>query len=255
MNKTLATVLFGMLVVLPLAAEEVAEPPRSPEAIEILEKVDASIKKVSAVRYKVSTKPGGAAENFFAAGEGSAALVGWTGQVPRKFLIEAHTSQDGQSVQITGGGNGDMYFLIDHASKTAFEDMDPAVLGWAANTLFSFAVLEFVHSAPFDDELGADRVELQGTETVGGEECYKIHVVYAGGQGESTWYFSKDDYLPRRRVQSFDMGPQGEGSLERTIYDLEVNPAIEDVLFVMKLPEGYEQIDDFAPAAMVGGGN
>jgi len=255
MIRRLATFLIGVFVALPLAAEMGAETQRSPEAVEILRKADASIKKASAVRYRVSTRPGGAAEGFFSAGEASVVLVGWTGQVPRRFLIDAMTSQEGQSVKVTGGGNGETYFLLDHASRTAYEDSDPAVLGWAASTLFGFAVLEFVHSAPFDDELGAERVELLGSETVGGEECYKIHVAYAEGQGESTWFFSRDDYLPRRGVQTFDMGPRGEGTLERTIHDLEVNPEIDDAVFVMTLPEGYEQIDDVAPTAKAGDGS
>jgi outer membrane lipoprotein-sorting protein len=52
------------------------------------------------------------------------------------------------------------------------------------------------------------------------------------------------------------MDPLGQqGTQEHTIYDLEINPVIEDALFVMKLPEGYERIDDFEPAAPVASGH
>jgi len=150
-------------------------------------------------------------------------------------------------MEVTGGGNGDMFFLIDHGAKKAYEDMDPGVMGTTGRSLQAAGMLEFVHNAPFDDELNAEGVELEGEETVAGEPCHKIHVKYAGGAGESIWFFSKNDYLPRRRVQIFNIPGQGEGTLEITITKLEVNIEPEDDLFSMKLPEGYEQIDDFAP--------
>ncbi len=106
---------------------------------------------------------------------------------------------------------------------------------------------EVVHPRPSDDGIGADSAELQGTETVGGVECHKVHVVYSGGQGESTWFFSTEDYLPRRRVRHFNVPDQGEGTLEITITDLEIDPEVEPETFKMKLPEGYEKVDDFAP--------
>ena len=94
--------------------------------------------------------------------------------------------------------------------------------------------------------MNGDVVELVGKETVGGEECYAVHVVYTGGQGETTWYFSTKDFLPRRRIRHIS-GQQGEGTIENVITDLKVSPKVEDALFTLNLPEGYEQIDDFAP--------
>jgi outer membrane lipoprotein-sorting protein len=48
-------------------------------------------------------------------------------------------------------------------------------------------------------------------------------------------------------VQHFSFGEQGEGSLIIEVANLEVNPEIDAETFRMKLPKGYEQIDDFAP--------
>jgi hypothetical protein len=135
---------------------------------------------------------------------------------------------------------------VDHVGKKAYQDIDPAVMGSAANTLFGMAMLEFVHDKPFDDELEAETVELVGTADVGGVECHEIRVAYSGGRGESVWYFAKSDLLPRRRVQKFNT-PQGDGAIERTLADLEIDPEVPEALFAFKLPEGYEQIDDFAP--------
>ena len=107
-------------------------------------------------------------------------------------------------------------------------------------------MLEFIHPTPFSDEINADRAELMGTQEIAGVECYEIEVTYAGGQGQSTWFFSTEDFLPRRRVRIFS-GPQGEGAIEITISDLVVDPKTEPAAFEFELPEGYERIDDFAP--------
>ncbi len=106
-------------------------------------------------------------------------------------------------------------------------------------------MLEFVHDKPFDDELNAEGVQLLGQETVGGEPCNKIEVAYGGGQ-VSTWFFSIQDNLPRRRIQKRTT-PQGEGTLDLTVTALEVAPKLDAAVFAMKLPDGFEKVDDFAP--------
>ena len=76
---------------------------------------------------------------------------------------------------------------------------------------------------------------------------HKIHVVYSGGRGETTWFVGTEDYLPRRRIRHFNIPGQGEGTLDITLTGLEVDPGVDADTFTMKLPEGYEQVDDFAP--------
>ena len=222
---------------------------RSPEAIEILKKVDSAIKAVHSVRYDVTTQPSGIAENRTSPARGSSILVGWNGSTPERFYshVETKKADTGETVELTAGGNGDMYFIINHQTKKAYEDMDPAVIGSGGRALRSVGMIEFVHDKPFDDEIGADKVELLEDETVGGEECYQIHVVYGGRQGSTTWFFAKKDFLPRRRVRHFSIPGQGEGTIVIDVTNLETNIEPDESLFVLKLPEGYEQIDDFAP--------
>ncbi len=229
---------------------EVAEPAaEDSEAVKLLKKVDAAIKAVKSVRYKGTAIPSGVATNFMSAAEGEGVMVGWTGGGPEKFHGRVKTTRQGtgEPMEITGGGDGETYFLIDHQAKKAYQDMDPDVLGSGGQALNSIGMLEFVHPNPFDDEIGADVAEIQGKETVGGVECYKVHVKYSGGRGESTWFFSTEDYLPRRRIRYFTIPQQGEGTLEITITDLEIDPQVRPETFRMKLPKGYEKVDDFAP--------
>lgn len=252
MRQTVCSLLLLLLLTLAVpaagAAEE-GERARSPEGIEVLEKADAAVKAVHSVRYDVRTEPTGFAENFASAARGTSTLVGWNGTTPERFYshVETKRAGTGEAVELTAGGNGDMFFLIDHRTKKAYEDMDPAVIGSGGRALRGVGMMEFVHDHPFDDEIAAETVELLAAETIGGEECYQVRIVYAGGQGETTWFFAKSDYLPRRRVRHFTDPEQGEGSIVIEITNLETNIEPDESRFRLKLPEGYEQIDDFAP--------
>ncbi len=219
------------------------------KAVKLLKQVDAAIKAVTGVRYRGTARPTGVATNFMSAAEGEGLMVGWTGRAPEKFYSRVRTTRQGtgEAMEITGGGDGETYYLIDHTAKKAYHDMDPDVMGTGGQALASIGLAEFVHPNPFDDEIGADVVELQGKETVGGVECHKVHVAYSGGRSESTWFFSTEDYLPRRRVRHFDVPAQGQGTREITLTELEVDPEVGPETFKLKLPEGYEEVDDFAP--------
>ena len=247
MKRNPVPIVIVSLAVLVAAAGR-AEEDTSAQALEILQKADVAIKAVERVRYQGRSEPSGVATSFVSAAEGESVLVGWSGTMPTFFWAHvSSTSADSDDpIELTGGGDGEMYFIIDHRTRKAYEDMDPAVMGSGARALQSFVMAEFVHDAPFDDELGADSLEYQGTESVEGTDCHKIHVSYGGGQ-QSTWFFSTDDFLPRRRVRQFNIPQQGDGAVVITLSKLEVNPTIDPKIFRLVLPEGYEQIDDFAP--------
>ena len=230
-------------------AAEVAEAAEDSEAVKLLKKVDAAVKAVHGVRFKGTAKPTGVVTNFVSAAEGEATMYGWSGGRPEKFYGRVKTTKPGtgEAMELTGGGDGEMYYLVDHVAKKAYEDMDPDVMGSGRQALASIGIDEFVHPSPFVDEISAETVELQGTETVAGVECHKVHIVYSGRRGTSTWFFSTEDLLPRRRIRHFTIPQQGEGTLEITVSDLEIDPEVGPDRFRMKMPEGYEKIDDFAP--------
>jgi hypothetical protein len=250
MRKLIVAIALLVVASASLAGEEAATE-ESPDPVEILKKVDAAIKAVGSVAYSAKSTPSGIAENFVSAAEGKAVLVGWNDEwdMPEKFYVHLTTIPAGsdETVELTGGGDGDMFFIVDHANKKAYEDMDPNVLGSSGNTLQAFGMREFVHSRPFEDEIGAETVEYQGVETVNGEECHKVYVDYGQNRGRSTWLFAKSDHLPRRRIQHFSIPGQGDGTFAIEVTRLEVNPEVDPSVFRLRLPEGFEQVDDFAP--------
>jgi len=250
MKKLIVPFVLVLVASASLAGDEAPAEDTS-DPIEILKKVDAAVKDVKSVSYSAKSTPSGVAVNFVSPAEGSAVLVGWNDEwnMPEKFYVHLEMTPPGseEAVELTGGGDGETFFLIDHAGKKVYEDMDPNVLGTSGNTLQAFGMREFVHSRPFDDEIGAEVVKYEGVETVDGEECHKIYVEYGQGRGKSTWLFAKSDYLPRRRVQHFSIPEQGDGAFAIEVTKLEINPEVDPSIFKLVRPEGFEQIDDFAP--------
>ncbi|MEM7352357.1 MAG: PQQ-binding-like beta-propeller repeat protein [Acidobacteriota bacterium] len=219
------------------------------EAMQILKRSAAALGKVKSVKFKGSAEPHGPVVAFIAASSGKGMMTGWNGRAAEKFFAHVETSRPGseETMEISGGGNGEVYFLVNHSQKKAYEDLDPAVMGTIGrNALGSIALLEFVQPAPFTDQVAA-QVELAGTETVAGVECHRVEVVYGDQRGKETWFIGTEDSLPRRQIRYFDIPQQGEGSLVTTLTDLVVNPELDVAMFKLDLPEGYEQVDDFAP--------
>lgn len=234
------------------ASTDAAAEPRSAEAVEILTKADEAARKVRSVRFRSVSKPTGVVVNFIGPSEGEGVIEGWDEVLerPRKFWAHVETRPPGSEapIEITGGGDGESYFLIDHSTRRGYEDMDPAVMGTIGQAVFFVGFAQFVHPTPFKRDLEAEKVALLGKEEAGGVECYKIRVEYGDGvESGSTWFISIADLLPRKRVRHYSVPQQGDGDLEVTLTALEIDPELEAGLYKMKLPEGYEQIDDFAP--------
>ncbi|MEM1177337.1 MAG: hypothetical protein AAGM22_03260 [Acidobacteriota bacterium] len=227
------------------AADSVGEDKE--KALAVLTKADGAAKAVTAVRFESSVEPTGFMVEFMGAASGHGVMAGWNPELgmPARFYGVATTDRDGKKAKLEGGGDGETFYIIDHLTRKGYEDIDPEVMGTIGAALRGIGMLEFVHVEPFGDEFGAEMSYL-GTELVGDVMCDKVHVVYTGGRGESTWYFSQEDHLPRRRVRHFDNGGAA-GAIDIRVLKLETSPELEGVPFTMRLPDDYEQVDDFAP--------
>ena len=230
-------------------SETPAKPATHDKAVEILKKVDAAIRAVHAVQYKGTVTATGAVATFVPPLEGTAIISGESGGSYQKFRfdVKVKTAGSEEAKRFTVGGDGDTYYLIDWQNKIAYEDLDPAVVGSDGQTARGLGMVEFIHPKPFSDEINAERAELKESIKIGGEDCYVIDVTYAGRGGRSIWYFSKKDLLPRRRDQVSTGSRSPEGTIERIITDLVVDPKLDDGVFKLDLPEGFKKTDEFAP--------
>ena len=241
---------LGLVLTFTAALATGADGQELTDPLEILKKVDAAAKAVKAVKYDATFKPLGASIAQGSEVEGSVVMSGWTGGGLEKFLFEVTVKNAGSSDEqkVTAGGNGEEFFVIDHKTKTAYVDIDPAVLGRIGGRARNLQTVEFLHPTPFNDEIVGQKQELTGSKKIGGEDCYEVHVVYVNNRQEAIWHFSKKDFLPRGRM---DINKDESGTIvrqsQRFLTNLEVDPKLDDSLFKVKVPEGYTKTDDFAP--------
>ncbi len=235
------------------AAKEAAapKPATHDQAVEILKKVDAAAKKVKSARYKASLSSDGWLVSAMPTAEGTVILAGgFSNGMLETYVVDAKVRMPGSEEvrRITSGADGENFYLVDWSNKKVHEDLDPTVMGTDGNIALGLTMVEFVHPAPFNDEINADAAELKESAKVGDEDCYVIDVRYKGGQARSVWYFSKKDFLPRTRKSTRRSRATGEIAwMTLAISGLEVDPKLGEAVFKSTVPDGFEKTDEFAP--------
>jgi outer membrane lipoprotein-sorting protein len=251
MQRRLFPVAVLLLFAAPFTVADEKKPPAElTDPVEVLKKMDAAIKAVESVAYDIEFEPTGDAVKFLPKGKGTVILSGWSEGRPKMFRVDtdAVMPQATASTRLTAGADGENYYLIDHANKKVYEDIDPGVMGKGGQVAFSAVMPEFVHPTPFEDEIEkSEKQTMKDAAKLGDHDCYVVFVEYKGGQRKSSWYISKQDFLPRRRVDHWDMPGTAVGDLRKTITKLVIDPKLEPDAFKCKLPAGFEKIDDFAP--------
>ena len=229
------------------AAEAVPKMPDLPagemsDPTEILKITDAAAKAVQTVRYEISLDATDALKPYVGSGRAAVAATGHIDGLPSRFVSEVTFTpfNSTESVEFMSMTDGKKYYFIHHAQKKVHEDIDHGVFGPYRQVALGTLFTEFFVPDPFGQEVNGRERRLDGSETIGGEPCYKIHVVYDNEQGsEVDWYISKKDFLPRRRVDYYTLPNGQKGTVIQTITGLDVNPELEADLFTLKMPEGY----------------
>lgn len=223
-----------------------------PAAIDILVKVDAAAKAVKSVRYRGSFRGTGWLEDRVSQVMGKATIGGWytnTIGVRRferfRFDVEVRDPGSEEVRKLVAGNVGDQSYLIDWRNEIVHAAGAYDVIGSDGRTAQAIGMVEFVHPTPFSDEINADRAEMRGTAAVGGEKCHVVYVDYARGREEATWYFSQNDYLPRRVDRMYRDG-DALATTELIVTDLVVDPEIDDDDLALTVPEGFETTEEFA---------
>ncbi|UCE59171.1 MAG: hypothetical protein JSU63_17220 [Phycisphaerales bacterium] len=220
------------------------------DPIEILKRADAAARRVKTVQYDVVVETTGAFRTQIERAEGTFLGTGYVDGFPEKYRVDFTLTMPGSPIPIklSLGTDNEKFFLVDHQSKTAHEDMYVGVQGPTGRGVMQGLLGEFHHPTPFDDEINGRSHELIGSEEIHGEDCYKVHVIYIREDSPDViWYFSKKDYLPRRRVDLHTRGEMANSRLIRTVKNLVVNPKLAPDCFKLKVPPGYAKTDEPAP--------
>jgi len=249
MKRTICLVL-GLSFISAVALADDKKTDELTDPLEILKKVDAAAKAVKTVKYDLVFEADGAMAQRSPKLTCTVLMSGFVSGAPEKYVIDAAVSMpdSAEPRKISCGTDNDMFFLVDHAAKKAYEDIDPAVMGAAGGFLMRGTMIEFVYDTPFSDEINGRSQKLTGSKTLDGHDCYEVHVVYAAERApEATWYFSKKDFLPRGRIDHYTLPNNETGTTTKMVTRLVVDPKLDEDAFKLKLPEGYTKTDDFAP--------
>lgn len=234
---------------------ETAEPPEKTEekselgkATVILKKAEAALKKIKLAQYKAKYKGTAWVTAYVPSMEGSATLGELSEHDIARFRCDVKITPTGSSetIELSAGSDGDIYYLIDPKTKTVYADMDEAVLGTHSRNVQRVLLGEFVAKEPLAEDLKAEKVELKEAVEIGGEPCYQVHVTRSEAQG-LIWYISKKDYLPRR-VDRLYKNPEGElGTTQLEVFELVAKPTFNMAPFRLAVPPGFSKTDEFAP--------
>ena len=230
------------------ASEKKAEPS---EGLKILQKTAAALEKVKSVRYQAQYQGTGWVKQYVADVEGSAMLGEPSEHDIARFRCEVKLTppKAEEPLELTAGSDGDLFYMIDPKTKTAYVDMDDAVLGSQGRNVQRVLMREFVAKEPLAEDLKAEKVELKGTAKVGDEDCHEIHVTRSESQ-QVVWFVSKKDGLPRRvdRIYQNRQDPEGDaGTTQLVLSNVVVDKTFQMAPFKVTVPAGFTKTDDFAP--------
>lgn len=250
MNRILCLTLTALLAAPAFAADDQPATNELTDPVEILRKMDAAAKAISSVSYDTEFTGAGELAKHLPSGKASVVMEGWGGdRFPKKFHVDVEGRLPGaaDAKHYTGGCDGENYYLVDHADKTVYEDIDPKVMGAAGQLVTAPVMIEFVHESPFNDEINGKNQTLKGSEKIGDVDCYVIALEYANAPQSTTWYVGKKDFLPRCRTDRFEQPNVGTIEIRRTLTNVVPSPKIGEDTFKLKVPDGFKKSDDFAP--------
>lgn len=249
MFRMTLTLLPAFAIATTTTAQESAEKAKQhdPVAVAALETSAKALKAVERVRYDIDYLRTAWLTERVPAVSGTVTM-GPVGEydVPRFFAELVITPHEGDAVKVTAGCNGDDYYIIDSATKTAHQDMDPGVMGSQSRNVQRVLMEDFTSKEPLKDFFDAPKLALLPQETVNGERCL---VVEATSEDDNTMRIAmaESDGLPRR-YQRFIKNRSGEvGEIAIVLSHLKVNLPLPTDTFLLKVPIGYTKSTEFAP--------
>lgn len=240
----------GLVISLVVCAEEPnAATKDKPDPKAIVQKAAESMARLKVVSYDFEYKVSGTFEAFFPSLSGPVVMGKESPDGAKRFFCKLKIQQAGSSeaTEVTAGADGTTYYRIDDKTKKVHADIDPQVFGKNGDAIGFTIPREFGMAKPFEDALKAGEMKYVREEKVDGQDCHVVSFKSALTTPVMDWYFSTQDFLPRRtRFAITD--PQGnEGAGEATMHNLKTDPKLDKDPFALVVPAGYKQTTDFAP--------
>ncbi len=214
------------------------------DAIEILKKANDAAGAVKTVSYDFNFLPTGSNTLKVPQVDGKMVIGGLSSDgLPSPMLADLTTRRVGAQIarHYLLCNDTKKYVMLDHFTKKITEGTDKKAYTFGIHALKHVIMVEYLYPQPFRDEINGDKAKLEGTETVGGVECYKIAVTYKGGAGKSIWWFGKEDFLPRRVDRLEDGGKAGPATRSLKLSNVVVDPELSDDVFTLEAPDDYRK--------------
>ena len=137
--------------------------------------------------------------------------------------------------------DGENAYLINHEERL-FVTGDGA--GQGLRLLYvgdRMLMTKFVIPEPFKDEMEAHVADFEGRAYVNGTLCDVVYVEYKDQPetAKTRWYFGTEDKLPRRVERLTEINGRS-GATVISLADLRVLDNVEDSVFRLEEPEGYD---------------
>ncbi|MBP7745622.1 MAG: TlpA family protein disulfide reductase [Phycisphaerae bacterium] len=233
-----ATVCLIVLVVSGLVPALRAD---SADARTVLQQAEAAMHALKAIRYTGRGEAEGILSTRVPTVEGTVTLVPVAGAAMPKLRLDAEVRPFNAPKPMTFqvANDGKQVTLVDHTNRVYFDRALPEG-SLLLNNVSPLLIREFGAAQPFAREAGAASLELTGSEKVGDVECDVVHAVLSRGGDEVRWYFGKTDHLPRR-VQRVVQTPAGKTTITTSLTTLDTQPQIQESLFHVAKPEGFNE--------------
>lgn len=229
--------------------ETESPPALDPVIYDILRNADEAAEAVTTVRYDAVYEGTGSQAVVVPLVKGQV-IIAKSDTSKRNLKMEYTTYQvrklEGVISKKTGLFQGSKMLILDHTKQVAIKgNASFRALGEGNNLYLS----EFASPNPFEDEINANLVTLEGRAYVEEILCDVLLIDY-NGRSRSRWFLGVDDHMPRRieRLRDRDGIP---GARILTISNLEVNFEADDSEFALEIPSGYA-IRRMAPASNIG---
>ncbi len=241
---------FVVGLVLGLAIPSLADPP---SAQDILRQAETSISRLKAVRYQAHGEAEGVLSTRIPKMDGMVTMVRGPAGTNPKIRLDAQVTppMQSQTVALELASDGAQITIAEHGLKVFVQRAMPAGSP-LLNNAGPLLVTELVVAQPFEREAKAVSLEHAGSEKVGDTECDVVRAVFSQGGDEVRWYFAKADHLPRR-VERVIQTPVGRTTVTTTLSTLDTQPEVNDELFRVQKPEGFQE-PMMTPPAGGGGG-
>jgi len=233
--KTHCRIVIGAGTILAALAIPAAQAQDKPDTKAILKAADDATKAVTAISYEGQWYVDGPAAKQ-------------AGKVDGKLLVKRGATDEALMVRIEGtvtpgdgseprpiliASNGKEVFRVNYRRKRFETGKAPEALRNLGGAM-QIWMREYAHPTPFTDELNGTST-YEGTKKIGDVECDVINVKYSGGQGEGTWYFGKEDHLPRCVERNVREGNKAVQKLTK----VNIKPEISDASFTLEAPAGF----------------